>query len=155
MLVPLSDVHGIKFWIMVSVMGFLLATVVLLWKFPLTIARKISPSSQNSDPISWNSETLIAVGASLLGMYFLYYAITDLVYWLFIWLYSQNVGGHVVELNTEQKVGIIVTCFEVAISMFLIGGAGVISQGIHLLRYGSVKSSNKQIHPTPKSGAAD
>jgi divalent metal cation (Fe/Co/Zn/Cd) transporter len=143
MLVYFSDENRVQFWLLAAVMAFLLVVVILLWNFPITIARKIAPSSASDMHTSWDSVTLIAVGSTLLGIYFLYYSISDLLYWLFFGFYSQNVGGVEIELSIDQKASIVVSFIEFAIAVFLIGGSGFLSRAIHLLRYGSAYNINK------------
>ena len=61
----------------------LILLAVILWKFPVLIARKIAnfPTLDEAEISSVDSEKLLQTGLTILGIYFLYYVITDLFYW--------------------------------------------------------------------------
>ncbi len=143
MMLALSGEYDYRFWLLFSVFVSLLVAVVILWKFPSLIAKRLSPISNSAETTNWNGEVLIAVGSALLGIYFLFYVISDFVYWLYIWLYSKDYTGHVVDLSVDQAASIVATFVELGFAMFLIVGSGVVSRFVRIVRYGNENSSNK------------
>ena len=128
-------------WLMASIYLLLLVAAILMWKFPFAVARWISPTSLTGEQTAWNSEVLLMVGCSLVGIAYLYYAATDLLYWVMLWQFNQDVDGLAVELSSHHKVSMIVTVFEVALAIFLILGASGISKAIHRVRYSGTPGS--------------
>jgi hypothetical protein len=123
---------------------FVMLIAIFLWKFPLTVASNIIPNIENEErDTSWNEKELLTVGLILMGIYFLYYVISDVVYWLYIWNYSQSYSGVEIELNSEQKGSIVATCVELALSILLIFGAKGISNVIWHLRYACMHSTSQ------------
>jgi hypothetical protein len=139
----LTEQESVIIWALASLNVFLLLAAVLMWKFPFSVAKWISPYSVDSKQTSWSSEVLLTVGCTLLGIFYLYYALSDLLYWLMFWQYNQNVAGLIVELTPDQKANIIVTLVEFALAVFLVVGAGGISKAIHRLRYSGATSCDK------------
>ncbi|MBV2135333.1 MAG: hypothetical protein KUF79_00835 [Candidatus Thiodiazotropha sp. (ex Ctena orbiculata)] len=123
---------------------FLMLLAIFLWKFPLTVASNIIPNVENDEKsTTWNEKKLLVVGLILMGVYFFYYVISDAIYWLYIWNYSQSYTGMEIELNTEQKASIITTGVELIVSMLLIFGAKGVSNIIWHLRYAGKHPSNQ------------
>ena len=123
---------------------FLMLLAIFLWKFPLTVASNIIPNIENEEKkISWNEKELLTVGLILMGIFFFYNVISDAIYWLYIWNYSQSYTGMEIELNTEQKASIIATGVEFIVSIMLILGAKGVSSTIWHLRYAGKHPSNQ------------
>lgn len=114
---------------------FLVVLAILLWIFPLTVASKLIPkTASNETSISWSEKDLLVVGLILIGVYLFYHVISDSIYWLYIWNYSQSYTGMEIELNSDQKARIIGTAVEFIISLSLIFSAKGISNAIWYLR---------------------
>ena len=111
-------------WITGLTLFVLFLVAAILWKFPLTVAKKIYV--QDSDPESatqWNVESLYELGFVLIGIYIVYTAATALLYW---WLYSV-LASEAFEnrsiFNVDNKASIILSVVEFGIGMWLIFGA--------------------------------
>ncbi len=123
---------------------FLMLLAIILWKFPLTVASNIIPKAGNiEETANWSEKQVLVVGLILIGVYFFYYAISDAIYWLYIWNYSQSFTGMEIELNTDQKAKIFTTVVEFIFSLSLIFGSKGISNAIWYLRYAGKHTSNK------------
>ena len=123
--------------------GLLFLAALLLWKFPNSWAKWIVPYGIEGQKTSWNSRTLVATGSTLLGMYFLYYAGSDLLYWAMVWNYNREVDGMAIELTAEQRANFVVTVVELLVAILLVVGAKSVSNAVHFLRYGGTPPSNK------------
>jgi hypothetical protein len=114
---------------------------ILLWTFPLTVARKILPkSSSNSKIGDWSYEGILTCGFIILGIYFLYHAISDSMYWLYIWKYSESFEGNRIKLNTDQLAQIYATMAEFIFTMILIFGSKALSGFLVKLRHAGLDS---------------
>ena len=115
----------------------LLAIACLLWFFPFTIAKKILPTVESDLAItSIEKNTLIEVGIILIGLFYLFYALSDIFYWLFFILASirmENTYGDML-LTADQWSGIIVTLIEITMALFLIFGAKGVKNLIYSFR---------------------
>lgn len=122
-----------------SILIFIIAP--LLWFFPYTVASTILPKEKlKVEEYKWNNENFLSCGFVILGIYFLYYVISDGVYWLYIANYPiQDVFGLVTEytkkpLNAREYAGIVGTVVEFFLSIFLIFGSNGISRVILKIR---------------------
>ena len=111
---------------------------IILWKFPVLIARKIAnfPPIDEAEINSVDSEKLLQTGLIILGVYFLYYVISDLIYWSYFWVTSMRDPSTAVELTLEHKSSIATTFIELAVALVLIFGTKRVVQIIQRLRYG-------------------
>lgn len=123
----------------ISVLIFIVAP--LLWFLPYTIASIILPKEKfKAEEHKWSNEHFLSCGFVILGVYFLYYVISDAVYWFYITNYPiQNFFGVVTgyttqPLNVDQHAGIVSTVVEFFLSVFLIFGASGISKLILKIR---------------------
>ncbi|VAX09329.1 hypothetical protein MNBD_GAMMA26-2558 [hydrothermal vent metagenome] len=125
----------------VSSLTFIVA--ILLWFFPYTVASKILPNENpEKQAYSWNREEALTCGFIILGVYFLYYVISDAIYWLYISNYSLSFEDLPVELNADQLARIYATIVEFVITILLIFGSRGIANIILKLRYTGINSSN-------------
>jgi hypothetical protein len=115
-----DGVFDIVFWIYLSTSILFILLAIILWNFPGFVVNKIiswdikeTPNSKN------NAEEFEIVGFSLIGLVYLYYALSDLAYWLFLmWSvhHSHDITG---TLSYEQKSNIAITIFEVFFALFI------------------------------------
>lgn len=98
---------------------------VLLWYFPMIVAKSILKPELDQEFQPFNAEELLTALVLGISLYFLYYAIIDGVYWLTVLqtdqsLYSQNAG--------EQKANMIATAVEFVVSIGLIMKARTVAR---------------------------
>ncbi len=119
-----------------SIVLFIVSTI--LWKFPTLIARKIAnfPAMSEVEVNSENSEKILQVGLVILGIYFLYYVISDFASWGYYWLSISRDSEYDLSFNAQQKADVFATFVELGIAMFLIIGSSKIVRAIKKLRYG-------------------
>ena len=117
--------------------GYLLL-IFVLWKFPLTIARRIYPVTGNDIPKSWTHGDIYIAGFVLLGVYFATQAVSKAAYWRLILLDLRNSDDGISQLGSSQKISIAVVLLQLALSVYLIIGASGIKNVIFRLRYGRI-----------------
>jgi hypothetical protein len=121
-----------------GVMVVLLIVAFGLWNFPLTVARKIVPphSSSKSEAVSTSTNQIQIVGFTILGIYLLFFVLSDIVYWVFIWFITQRNPSLSMEITVEQKGAMLSTFIEFIFVVFLLLGTNGISRLLHRIRYG-------------------
>ena len=104
---------------------------IVLWFFPLTVARKILPSTDEtkSDVSPHSLLTVIVLG---IGIYMLYFAILDGVFWLMFAnvFVKDELGGISKALSNEDKSNIVVTVIEFVLALVLIARAKTIASAM-------------------------
>jgi hypothetical protein len=114
---------------------------ILLWIFPLTVARKIIPrSNPDSEAGNWSYEGILTCGFIILGIFFLYHAISDSTYWFYIWKLSESLEGNPVKLNADDLANIYATIAEFIFTMILIFGSKGLASLLVKLRYAALDS---------------
>lgn len=119
----------------VAMVGAMAGAVVLLWFFPLSVARKLLPVMK--EPRSESNagvDTLFALGLILMGLWLLANAIIDGFYWASLLLAMRAAGMMHLELVPEQKAAIFTTVVEMVVAVFLILGSTGIRNTIYRLR---------------------
>ncbi|MES9971576.1 MAG: hypothetical protein ABW092_16205 [Candidatus Thiodiazotropha sp.] len=123
-----------------GIIVLILIIALLLWYFPVFIAAKIIPkSSQSNTATQWNREELLSTGIIIIGIYFLFYVVSDIIYWFYIWKYSISFEGTPIEMNTHQLASIFATVGELFIVIMILFGSKGIANFITKLRYAGVK----------------
>ena len=115
----------------------ILLIACLLWFFPLTIASAILPSKDDKVTITnIDGSSILEIGIIIIGVYYLYYAVSDAFYWLFWVLVTARMsqGQGTMSLTPDQWVNIIITVIEFALALYLILGAKGIKTLIYRLR---------------------
>jgi hypothetical protein len=116
-----DDTYSSAVWLSwgFSILFFIVS--IILWNFPNLIVKKIiSWDVEETDKEKTSAEELEIVGFSLIGLFYLYYAVSDLVYWgIFTWLIQKSYDVPV-DLSIEQKVSIIVTVVEFLFALIII-----------------------------------
>jgi len=141
----ITDTNSLSFYAgMSAVVGLSVSIFIvapLLWFFPYTTASVILPKEQlKTQEYKWNNENFLSCGLVILGVYFLYYVIVDVVYWVYIVNYPiTNTYGVTTEytsktLTANDRALIVSTVVELFLSVFLIFGSNGISRLILKIR---------------------
>jgi len=122
-------------FLFVGGMIFSIVVAVLLWRFPMTIARGMVNFRDpgESGVSSATAEQLQYVGFSILGLYLLFYVVSDLVSWAVIWFVNQR-NHTLTELTLEQVADMIATGVELVFVLLLLLGARRITELLRRLR---------------------
>ena len=98
------ELQSASFWFG-GLVAFLLILAILLWKFPLTIAKGLVNFGEpkEGDITSTTAQQVQVIGFTILGIYLLFFVVSDIFYWLVIWFVSQR--NHILpELSLDQIV---------------------------------------------------
>ncbi|WP_316365616.1 hypothetical protein [Candidatus Thiodiazotropha sp. CDECU1] len=126
----------------ITVLIFVIA--LLLWHFPLSVAKKIIPKNNSTiKATEWNSNELLICGLIILGVYFLFYVVSDAIYWFYVWKYSISFEGSRIELNIDQVASIYATIGEFVVVIILLLGSSGIANLIMKLRHAGINPSNQ------------
>jgi len=97
---------------------------LMLWKFPLLIARKIAsfPPQDHSSLKDDAYIKLLEVGLILLGLYLLYFVISDGVYWLIFYLSisSSEYYDSANAIAPDQVASMVTTIVELVVASILV-----------------------------------
>ena len=108
----------------VTVLVVVLFFIAFLWKFPLFVATKLVSFENNTSSTERLSEqSLYKVGIVLLGIYLLFWAVSDTAYW---WSYihmQREVLPQDFNLGVNSKALVISTIVELIFSLVLIIGS--------------------------------
>jgi len=114
-------------WLLTIASGFPILVGLFLIYFPGTIANRIvSPAEQSVDTL-----TLQQLAFSVLGLYFVAFALFDAVYWiaklrLYFVVFNELNYGRPLTLTPEDFAGIASTCAQfTAGALLLFGGRGL------------------------------
>ncbi len=103
---------------------------VVLWVFPIIIAKKITPIVKEENiKTKWTIEELKETGLILLGLYLMYKVISDAAFWIIVALTGSSFteSGYI-QWRPDDIVSIYVTVLEFFLSSFMIFGAkGIIN----------------------------
>ncbi|MBL1432499.1 MAG: hypothetical protein COB94_003520 [Gammaproteobacteria bacterium] len=123
-------------WIYVAAAFSTLCMAIILWKFPLTIAGKICPvKHENTSHESLSMDELYTLGFVILGIYLLFYVLSDALYWIIFMVSSNRNTGNYEFITIENQASMITTFAEFVIAIFLIFGANGLSKIILKFRY--------------------
>ncbi len=101
-----------------------MATSALFWFFPSTIAKRIyAPPEAEVSHKSLQSDELYMLGIILLGFYFIYYAVTDAIYWSSLVFFNSRELIASPIMTIENKAAMLATAVEFCVSLYLILGA--------------------------------
>lgn len=99
---------------------------VLLWKFPVTIAKSIIPPEADLKPESMSPSSLLTVLILAMSIFFLYRSTMDGIYWASLLSLSED--EVYASLNPEDKASIIATFVEFSAAAFLLFNSRKISR---------------------------
>ena len=109
--------------------------VFFLWRFPLFVASKILSFDSTEVPeSSISEESIYNLGLVLLGVYLLYVAISDTVYWSYHISQMQNLTLVESLFHFTNQAAIASTVAEFVMAVFLIAGSKPISRFILKIR---------------------
>ena len=121
---------GLPVWTNYYSLGFVFGVLIIagiLWTFPQSITNKIIPKDINVDELKIEKDSVLSLGFIILGIYFLFYTIGDMIFWGFVLL-----GGG--QLGLDNKVNFLITIIELGICLFLIFGSRGVANLILKLR---------------------
>lgn len=101
---------------------------IILWLFPITIARKVlPPTNEQVEAISPSS--MLTVFLIALGVYSLYYVLSDFAYWITLaHIFVKDEYGNISKVLTNQdKASIFAAIIEFVIAIVFIAKAKTIS----------------------------
>lgn len=137
-LVRLSEVgqFPLQAWLYIGIYIFLfLVCAVLLWYFPVTIARKILPLDDRKPeekPVTASDIELIAY--SILGLWVLSRAVPDMIYWIMT-ISALPSEVHTIDVSQRWYAAIVSTGFEMAIGIWFLFGAKGLRGLLRRLKY--------------------
>ncbi len=95
---------------------------IVLWCFPCAVANAIVKPEIN-DPIEpMGAQSVLTVLVLAIGLYALYYAIIDAVYWATLWQMAERSGDMEASfyLGPENKANMVATAVELFISVVIL-----------------------------------
>lgn len=112
-----------------------LVVAALLWYFPLSVSRKLLPVTREPLPaLSSEARTLEEVGITLIGIWLVAVALSDLFYWIIFFVAVGQISQPAFELSADQKTSAIVTALELGIGLWLVLGVKGVVGAIRRLR---------------------
>jgi hypothetical protein len=136
-----GDEEGRFLWVFgISLTAFTLIIALLLWKFPNAVARRIVPRfADDGSAHSWTVDELYGCGFVLLGVYFLFYSVSDGIFWAMhlVSLSRDKLG--LVQHTDADTFSIVITGLEISASIAVIIGARGLTNLVFRLRYGNVE----------------
>jgi len=114
-----------------------IAVGVIIWLFPLTVARSILPGSPDSSLDSLSRSDLYLAAISMLGLFVLSQAVPDLVFWLTHFLIESNMKSQGIApvSGVETTASFYATLVELGIGAWLLFGSGAIYRFIKKVRH--------------------
>lgn len=122
-------------------LGIIVAPIILaifLWFFPLTVSRKLVDfrESGESDASSATAYDIQVIGFTMLGAYFLFRALSDIIYWAsFTILTGRDKHLEVFPWSAEQLSSMVLTGIELVFAVGLLLGAAGLTKLIRKVRY--------------------
>ncbi len=108
---------------------FPMVVASLLWLFPMMASSYILKPEMDKPIEPMNSQAVLTVLVLAIGLYFLYYAISDSIYWLTFWKIAERSQEHIgsLYLGAENEASMIATAVELVISIVLLVKARTIA----------------------------
>lgn len=125
-----------SYLLLFAISGLLVFFAAFLWKFSLFIARRLLSNTKGDvSSAMWTTEDVLETGFVLLGVYLAFGVLSDLLYWLFVWILAGNFKGQELSLEAAQWAQIYAAIIELFIVIGLIFGARGLVNVIRMLRY--------------------
>jgi hypothetical protein len=130
--ITLPSVHALllsenvsTLWLMASV-GFVLLCMVMLWNFPITIAKKLLPTDVAANSTNTiNFESWFEVGITLIGLWVLSNALPSIFRFILVYFLNQKVN-YEASLSAEWKAAAVYYVIQIFIGIwFLLQAKGV------------------------------
>ncbi|MGH8085442.1 MAG: hypothetical protein ACREPV_09220 [Lysobacter sp.] len=121
----------------ILILGFFVC--VLLWFFPLSVARKLLPvMHEPRSEQSLDASTAMSVGITLIGIWVMAFGLVDAIYWIVLFVRAQQVDTTAYfEWLPDQIAGMVATAAEVLLAAWLIFGSRGVKRLIYRYRYGA------------------
>ncbi|KZZ45712.1 hypothetical protein A3759_09005 [Thalassolituus sp. HI0120] len=99
-----------------------IAFTVILWRFPLLVSHKIIKPELDDKLNPLTVQAFVQVMVAGLGLYFLFYAMVDVIYYLTLfWLSNQPADPDAfMYMNSDTKANIVATAIELLVSAFIL-----------------------------------
>ncbi len=119
-----------------ALMISLLFLSVYLWYFPLAVSKRLVTFREAEGPkaSSVTAEEVQTIGFTILGMYFLFNVLSDVVYWLTVWFLSSRNHGIPMNSPWDQIPSIVTTGIEFVFALGLLFGASGLTKFIRKIR---------------------
>ena len=147
----LGSVGGLVYFSLPIAIPSILAAV-LLWYFPLTIARKLLPVMRDSGPsISVDKGDIAAIAFSVLGIWTLASAISDAAYWVVLLYGYLQQGMGLDAWAIRDKARLFAGIAQIVVGLYLLLGANSLSGFLYKRRQESVREAsdeNVEIDPS-------
>lgn len=110
---------------------------LFLWFFPISISASIIKQDMEKEIVPLSQVSWLVVILIGIGLYTLYYAISDSLSWLYYWHMSTQSSFEqpMMELRGEDKANMFITFLELVASLFLVFKAKTLSH--YLLKVSS------------------
>lgn len=119
----------------VAVVAACVGAALLLWFFPLSVARKLLPVMKEPRSESTvGGDTLFSLALVLMGLWILANAVIDGIYWLSTLLAMRSADMPFSTLPPSDKAAMVATAVEAIIAMFLILGSTGIRNVVYRFR---------------------
>ena len=134
-----SDILPSAYAYLAIILVTALSASLMLWFFPLSIARKLLPvMKEPQPPVSWQSGNAMELALAVLGFWILADAIADAFYWsTFYYLVHQATGTGLESVGAAEKADMLVTVVELALGFWLVLGHRGLAVLLHRIRFGS------------------
>ena len=128
-MIPLiQNEWDIRVYLYVTILVIMFLASILLWNYPQIITKKILTGEEEVEKVKWENDSILSIGFIILGVYFFYYALIDIMQWFIVFLGSLKVQGSMaVPLKSEEWTAIFLTFVEIFISLYLIFGSRGVS----------------------------
>ena len=113
-----------------SVLPMLVASI--LWLFPMMASSYILKPEMDQPLEPMNSHAILTVLVLAIGLYSLYYAISDSIYWLTFWRVAERSQEHIgaLYLGAENEASMVATVVELMVSIALLAKARTIASSM-------------------------
>lgn len=108
--------------VIVVVAVVMILCVLLLWMFPLTVARKLIPRTMLDQPTALPIDQVQSTGFCLLGLWVLASAIPNVFMWA-VMVYQSSRPQSLLSLESRNYASMIYTLIEFSIGIWLLFGA--------------------------------
>lgn len=105
----------------IAILIILILISPVLWFSANFIARAITPISAKDSPLPWTESRVLTIGASLIGLSVMAYALPPIIYYGTIWFLTQR--SEVTGWDAQQAASLTSAFVVLAIGMWLFLGA--------------------------------
>lgn len=111
-------------WVIAATYAVVFTILFICWRFPLALAALLLPKPDASaEVVPWSQHGAIETATIIIGLFYFYYAISDLVYWVAFWVAYTNYKDAIAPLAPDQWASVVTTIFEVILAVALVFGA--------------------------------